>query len=103
MDIKKTIKLICGWLVGKSVLNLILGFSLSNICMLVMFIAISVMLLAPIKYSNYITAVILGVVVLANFPTNIANAAIIYLIEAVVDIISIVALVGKKEVRDYFK
>lgn len=90
------------WIAVKSLLNLILGFSFGNLITLVVAIGLAILLMANVPYMNYVAAVLLGIVVLKNLPYNIMNLQILYLLEAVVDVISVIMLVAIKDVRELF-
>lgn len=90
------------WIVLKSLLNLILGFGLGNLISLVVAIGLAILLMANVPYMNYVVSVLLGIVVLKNLPYNLMNFQILYLLEAVVDVICIVILVAVKGVKALF-
>ena len=90
------------WIVIKSLLNLIIGFSFGNVVTLVVAIGLAILLLANAPYINYVVAILLGIVVLKNLPYNLLNFQILYLSEAVIDVIAIVLLVAVKDVRELF-
>ena len=72
-DGKKIAGAIGIWLVIKGILNLILGFSMGNLITLAVSVLLAFLLLQGIPYLNYITAVLLAVVVLKNLVYNIRN------------------------------
>ncbi len=90
------------WMVVKSLLNLILEFGFGNIIILVVAAGLAILLMANVPYANYVVAVLLGIVVLKNLPGNILSFQILYLLEAVVDVVCIVLLVAVKDVKDLF-
>lgn len=90
------------WIVLKSILNLIFGFSFGNIISLVITVGLAILLMAHVPYMHYVASVLLGIVVLKNLPYNLMNFQILYLLEAAVDVICIILLVGSKNVKDCF-
>lgn len=90
------------WIVVKSLLNLILGFGFGNLITLVVAVGLAIVLMANVPYMNYVVSVLLGIVVLKNLPYNLMNFQILYLLEAVVDVICIVILVAVKDVKNLF-
>ena len=64
----------------KSLLNLILGFSFGNLITLVVAVGLAILLMANVPYMNYVTSVLLGIVVLKNLPYNLMNFQILYLL-----------------------
>lgn len=95
--------IISGYLVIKCILNLILGFGFSNILHLVIAVAIGYVLISGIKYSNYVTAILVAFPVVANMKDNIANSRVLYIIEAVIDIVCIVELIINKDIKEHCK
>ena len=98
--------LIAGYMVIKSILNLILGFSFMNILMLAISVALGFCLIISLKYMNIVTAVFLVVMVLIHIKDNISgigfNKNLIYLAEAVIDVICAFRLVASEDIREYF-
>ncbi len=95
------------YLIVKSVLNLILGFSFTNVLMLIIAGVIFVLLYKHVPYCNYIIAVYLGLVFIAHFWTNITNLGNsfvywIYLLEGIIDLLAGLLLAFNKNVRAYF-
>lgn len=76
------------YLVVKSVLNLILGFSGANIVMLILAVAALVLMLGRIPYIQYIVAVWLVLMFLVNLGGNLSNLGSqwIYLLEGHLDV-----------------
>ncbi len=99
---KKVAEAVSCWMVLKSVINLILGFSAENVVMLAVAIALGYTLITKRSYMNIVTAVLLAVIVLIHLWDNLTNARILYLLEAVIDALSITVLVVPKQVRAYF-
>ena len=99
---KTIVKIIGLWFVIKSILNIALEFNLWNV--LGLFFCVIVMYLFNLKvpYSNYIVAIILVFAAGKNFWHNITNFQIIYLTEAVIDILCACLLMANKSVREYF-
>ncbi len=91
------------WLVIKGILNLILGFGIGNIITLVVTVALCYFMINGTKYMNYVAAVLIAAVVLKNLGNNIKNVEILYLVEAVIDVICVVQLVVNKDIKEHFK
>ena len=85
------------YLVVKSVLNLILGFSGANIVMLILAVAALVLMLGRIPYIQYIVAVWLVLMFLVNLGGNLSN-----LLEGLLDVGAAAVLVFEKNVRAFF-
>ena len=83
------------YLIVKSVLNLILGFSGANIVMLI---------LGRIPYIQYIVAVWLVLMFLINLGGNLSNLGSqwIYLLEGLLDVGAAAVLVFEKNVKAFF-
>lgn len=103
MDGKKIAMGIGVWMVIKGVLNLLMGFGLGNIISLVIAVVLAVLVMAGVPYCNYVVAVILGIGVLKNLPYNLMNFQIIYLLEAVVDVVCLLMLVIQRDVKAHFE
>ena len=90
------------YLVVKSVLNLILGFSGANIVMLIL--AVAALMLGRIPYIQYIVAVWLVLMFLVNLGGNLSNLGSqwIYLLEGLLDVGAAAVLVFEKNVRAFF-
>lgn len=56
-----------------------------------------------VPYLNYITSVLLAIVVVKNLPYNITHFQILYLAEAVIDVVCIMILVANQEVKKHFE
>lgn len=112
---KKMVVITVAYMIAKAVLNLILSPSGANVVTLIMYLALSFLMMAPsntipsvagfFRYSNYITAVYLALTVLAHIQYNIANlpGTWLYLTEAVLDIGAIVLICVQKDARVFFK
>ena len=102
---KKIVLGIGAYLILKSVLNLILGFSTANVVYLILFVVFAVLLVMRIPYISYIVAGFLAIVVLMNIGNNLANIGgnWIYLVEGLLDVGCAALLVLQKDVRAYFK
>ena len=61
------------YLILKGVLNLILGFSVSNIIMLIVGVVALVLMLNRVPYINYIVAVFLAIMFLTHIGANLSN------------------------------
>lgn len=103
MDSNKTLKLISIWFLAKSVLNLIIGFSFSDVVTLLLYVGIVYLFKNNYKYANFIAASYTLLLVVTNIGENLHNGLILYIIEAVVDIIAIWQLIGNKGIKDRFK
>ncbi len=95
------------YLIIKSILNLILGFSFANVLMVLVAGVIFVLLYKRLPYCNYIIAVYLALVFLAHVWTNITNLSNgfvywIYLAEGILDLLSGLILAFNKDVKAYF-
>lgn len=102
---KKIVLGIGAYLILKSVLNLILGFSTANVVYLILFVVFAVLLVMRIPYISYIVAGFLAIVFLMNIGNNLANIGgnWIYLVEGLLDVGCVALLVLQKDVRAYFK
>lgn len=91
------------YLVIKCVLNMIIGGGL-DISGLLIAAALCCALWSGIKYTNYVVAGILAIIVLVNLPANISDISshLIYLIEAVIDIVCAVLLCTNSSIREHF-
>ena len=76
------------YLILKGVLNLILGFSVSNIIMLIVGVVALVLMLNRVPYINYIVAVFLAIMFLTHIGANLSNLGSqwIYLLEGLLDL-----------------
>lgn len=91
------------WLVIKNIINLVLGFSVGNLISLIAAAAVVYIFNLGIPYANYIIAAVMAIVVIKNLPYNISHVQILYLAEAVIDVIGIYILAANREVREHFK
>lgn len=94
---------IAGYIVIKQLLNLILGFGFMNIIWLLVAAALGYCLITSKKYMNIATAVFLAVMVLVHIKDNISGGQVLYLIEAVIDVVCAAALVINKDIKQYFE
>lgn len=101
---KKMVTIVSVYMVLKSLLNLILGFSFSNILTLIIAILLAAAMLRKIQYSQYVTVVLLVLLFLVNLPANITNIGQnwIYLLEGILDVGAAAILVLHKDVKTYF-
>ena len=94
------------YLIVKSVLNLILGFSGANIVMLILAVAalVLMLMLGRIPYIQYIVAVWLVLMFLINLGGNLSNLGNqwIYLLEGLLDVGAAAVLVFEKNVKAFF-
>lgn len=102
---KKWVLGICIYLVVKSILNLILGFSAGNVLSLLVAIVASVVLLRRVKYGQYIVAVYLVLIFLINLWSNVSNLSSnwIYLLEGILDVGAAAILVFENDVKAFFQ
>ena len=103
LEPEKAAAAIASWLVLKSVINLLLGFSFQNVMMLAVSAALGFCLIKALPYLNVAAAVLLVSVVLAHLWDNLANARLLYLAEAAFDMLCVVTLVLPKQMREHFK
>lgn len=92
------------YLILKGVLNLILGFSVSNIIMLIVGVVALVLMLNRVPYINYIVAVFLAIMFLTHIGANLSNLGSqwIYLLEGLLDLGAAAVLVFEKNVKAFF-
>jgi hypothetical protein len=91
-------------MVVKGILNLILGFSASNIVTLLVAISLTVAMLRKVPYTQYVTIVLLVLLFLVNLPANISNFTQnwFYLVEGVLDVGAAAILAFHPDVKQYF-
>ena len=85
------------YLIIKGALNLILGFSMSNLVMLIVSVVALVLMLNRVPYINYIVAVFLALMFLMHVGSNISN-----LLEGLLDLGAAAVLVFEKNVKAFF-
>lgn len=92
------------YLIVKSVLNLLLGFSASNLIMLIVSVVALVLMLSRVPYINYVVAVFLAIMFLMHVGSNISNfgSQWLYLLEGLLDVGAAAVLVFEKNVKAYF-
>lgn len=92
------------YLIVKSVLNLLLGFSASNLIMLIVSVVALVLMLSRVPYINYVVAVFLAIMFLMHVGNNISNfgSQWLYLLEGLLDVGAAAVLVFEKNVKAYF-
>ena len=92
------------YLILKGVLNLILGFSVSTIIMLIVGVVALVLMLNRVPYINYIVAVFLAIMFLTHIGANLSNLGSqwIYLLEGLLDLGAAAVLVFEKNVKAFF-
>nr|WP_302697167.1 hypothetical protein [uncultured Ruminococcus sp.] len=92
------------YLIIKGALNLILGFSMSNLVMLIVSVVALVLMLNRVPYINYIVAVFLALMFLMHVGGNISNLGSqwIYLLEGLLDLGAAAVLVFEKNVKAFF-
>lgn len=98
------------WIIGlymivKAVLNLVLGFSMENVLMLIVGAAALVLMLKRVPYINYIVAVFLALLFLAHIGDNLRNisGSWLYLLEGLLDLGAAAILVFEKSTKAYFR
>lgn len=98
--------LIGGYMILKGILNLILGFGFTNIIMLAVSAGLAFGLIISFKYMNFVTAGFLIGMVIAHLKDNISNIGLnvhlLYIAEAVIDVICAFKLVADKDIREHF-
>lgn len=98
--------LIAGYMVIKQILNLVLGFGFMNIVWLLAAAVLGFCLITSIKKMNIVTAVFLIVMVLVHIKDNLSgigfNKNLIYIAEAVIDVICAFQLLVNKDIREFF-
>lgn len=102
IDGKKICTVISAYMVIKSIVNLILGFSFVNIGMLVIHCALAYTLIKAIPQLNKVTAIFLVLICAVNVKDNITGHHLFYLLEGVIDCVSAYLLLANKSVKDYF-
>ncbi len=93
------------YLIIKSVLNLLLGFGVSNLVMLLVSIVALVLMLHRVPYISYIVAAFLLIQFLVHIGSNISNIGSqwLYLLEGILDLGAAAVLVFEKNVRAFFR
>ncbi|MCR4647358.1 MAG: hypothetical protein K5695_18445 [Oscillospiraceae bacterium] len=93
------------YLIVKSVLNLIIGFSMGNIISLVIAVVMAALWFIGVKYTNYIIPAILVFVVMWHLKDNITGfpGTWLYLVEAVVDIAVAACTVLVPDIKAHFE
>lgn len=90
------------YLIGKFILNTILGsFNLTD---LIIAVVLAVIMVLGLKFTNYVASGVLACIVLLHLKDNLTNIGSnwIYLVEALADIACIVLLCLHKDVREHF-
>lgn len=101
---RRMVFVVGAYMVLKGILNLILGFSASNVISLLFAVVLAFAMLKKIPCSQYVTAIFLVLIFVVNLPGNLSNLGKnwIYLIEGLLDIGAAAILVFHKDVKDYF-
>lgn len=101
---RKMVLIVGVYMVLKGILNLILGFSASNVVSLLFAVVLAAAMLKKIPYSQYVTAIFLALIFVVNLPGNLSNLGTnwIYLIEGLLDVGAAAILVFHKDVKRYF-
>lgn len=98
--------LIGGYMILKGVVNLILGFGFTNILMLAVSVGLTIGLVTSFKFMNFITAGFLIGMVIAHLKDNISNFGLnvhlLYIAEAVIDVICAYKLIFDQDIKEYF-
>lgn len=100
---KNTCLVIGGYMVVKSIVNLILGFSTGNIITLLVSAALAFTLVAGIKYLNYATGAYLAVVFLMHVAGNVSGHHWFYLAEGIIDVVAAFILFTSSNVKAHFE
>ncbi len=100
---KNTCIVIGGYMVVKSIINLVMGFGIGNIITLLVSAALAFTLISGIKYCNYITAAYLVVIFLMHVAGNISGHHWFYLAEGIIDVLCAFILVAASGVRSHFE
>lgn len=93
------------YLIIKSVLNLLLGFGMSNLVMLLVSVVALVLMLHRVPYISYIVAAFLLILFLLHIGSNISNIGSqwLYLLEGILDLDAAAVLIFEKNVRVFFR
>ncbi len=89
---KKYCIVIGAYMVVKSLVNLLLGFSLGNIVTLLLSVLLAFLIIQGVSYCNYITGIYLAVICLMNLVPNITGQHWFYLAEGILDLVAAVVL-----------
>ncbi len=96
--------IIAVYLIVKAVINMVIGggFSLMGI---ILPVAMALVLFKGIRFTNLIVALIVAWGVMTNIKYNITHlpSTLIYIIEAVIDILAVLSLVTNNKVRQHFE
>ncbi|MBR6102833.1 MAG: hypothetical protein IKP95_10410 [Ruminococcus sp.] len=99
--------LIAVYMVIKGILNLILGFGVTNIIALGVSVFLGYCLIMGFKYMNLFTAGFLIALVVFNIKDNITeiglNRHLIYLVEAVIDVVCAYKLLFNEDIKEHFR
>lgn len=90
------------YMIVKSVINLVLGFSMGNLVTLIVNGVIAFGLSGGKKFFNIIAAAFLAVIALMHLKGNIDGRQWLYLAEGIADLACAAALVLNKDIRSYF-
>ena len=93
---------IAGYMIVKSILNLLLGFGMGNIISLVINVVLAAGMHKGVRLLNYAAAVFLTVVMLRHFKANFDGRQWLYLSEGVIYILCAAALVLSRDIRAHF-
>lgn len=98
--------IIGGYMVIKGVVNLILSFGFTNILMLAVSAGLAFGLIIGFKFMNFVTAGFLAAMVVAHIADNIRNigfnAHLLYLAEAVIDVVCAYKLLTNIDIKEHF-
>ena len=101
----RTILLFFGaYLIGKSILNLVLGFSVGNIVSVAVAVVMAGLLFFGVKFTNYIIPAFLAGVVLLHLKANIDGfpGTWLYLTEGLLDLAVAGTILFQPDIKAYF-
>lgn len=90
------------YMIVKSAINLVLGFSMGNIVTLIINGVIGYGVMNGRKFFNIIASAFLAVIALMHLKGNIDGQQWFYLAEGIADLACAAALVLSKDIRSYF-
>lgn len=93
------------YLIAKAILNLILGFDISNLILLIASVVILALLMSRVPYIHYVVAVWLALTFVLHIGSNISNIGSqwIYLLEGFLDLGAAAVLVFEKNTKAFFR
>lgn len=96
----KWMSLIGAYMIVKSLINLVLGFSLGNLGALLISVGLTIMLIQGIPYMNYVTGAYLAVICVIHLIPNIQGHHWFYLAEGILDLIAAIVLFTSKPSKE---